>query len=589
MTTRDTTTIRTSRASKDTHPTSLISRAISGSSVAGHAFEPAPNQTLSDYLASFDIDALRNELLTPEADGFIGNAYEACVGRHLRAGHGEALVLVHEDEHGNVSELSYAELDGLSARMATALATQGVGPGDRVACMLSRTPELMIALAATWRLGAVYQPLFTAFGPDALEYRLMRAETRVVITETGQRSKFDALERYPPIICVRREDEALQGADLDWHALMQSEPLSQPPVQLSSEAPFLQMFTSGTVGKPKGVAVTLNALPAFWLYQRLAVDLRPGERFWNMADPGWAYGLYYAITGPLLLGATTYFMQSPFTAEGGLAFMERHRIDNFAAAPTAYRMLKASGVCEGAFERLNLRVASSAGEPLNTEVVGWVERELGCTVMDHYGQTETGMTCCNHHALAHEIVVGSVGFPLPGYRLAVLDAEYRELPPGEPGVLAVDIACSPAHFFAGYTWQEKQPCVEGYYLTGDVVVAEADGRFTFAGRDDDIITTAGYRVGPADVENAILVHPAVAESAAIGKPDDIRGEIIKAYVVLRDGHVGSEALADEIRQSVRQRLSGHSYPREIAFVDSLPKTPSGKIQRFLLRAEARED
>ncbi|MGO2414878.1 MAG: AMP-binding enzyme, partial [Cobetia crustatorum] len=145
------------------------------------------------------------------------------------------------------------------------------------------------------------------------------------------------------------------------------------------------------------------------------------------------------------------------------------------------------------------------------------------------------------------------------------------------------------HFFAGYTWQEKQPCVEGYYLTGDVVVAEPDGRFTFAGRDDDIITTAGYRVGPADVENAILAHPAVAESAAVGKPDDIRGEIIKAYVVLRDGHVGSETLADEIRQSVRQRLSGHSYPREVAFVDSLPKTPSGKIQRFLLRAEARED
>lgn len=554
--------------------------------------QPAASQTLSDYLAAFDIQALRDELFTTPLDadgeGELGNAYEACVGRHLRAGQGERIALVHEDEQGRVRELSYAQLDEQSARMAAALKAQGVMAGQRVACMLSRTPELMIALAATWRLGAVYQPLFTAFGTDALDYRLSRAETQIVITETSQRSKFTELARHPVIICVRGEGDALEAGDLDWQTLMQSEPLTEPPVWLPAEAPFLQMFTSGTVGKPKGVAVALNALPAFWLYQRLAVDLRPGERFWNMADPGWAYGLYYAITGPLLLGATTYFMQAPFSAEGGLAFMERHRIDNFAAAPTAYRMLKASGLGEGAFERLNLRVASSAGEPLNTEVVGWVARELGCAVMDHYGQTETGMTCCNHHALAHEVVVGSVGFPLPGYRLAVLDAEYRELPPGEPGVLAVDIARSPAHFFAGYTWQEKQPCVEGYYLTGDVVVAEPDGRFTFAGRDDDIITTAGYRVGPADVENAVLVHPAVAESAAVGKPDALRGEIIKAYVVLRDGHVGSDELAEEIRASVRQRLSAHSYPREIDFVDSLPKTPSGKIQRFLLRAQARE-
>jgi acetyl-CoA synthetase len=551
--------------------------------------QPAASQTLSEYLEHFDIDALRDELLTSSGQGHMGNAFDACIGRHLRAGQGERIALVHEDEHGKVRTLSYAELDLESARMATALAAQGVGPGERVACMLSRTPELLIALAATWRLGAIYQPLFTAFGTDALAYRLSRAETSVVITESGQRAKFRALASHPPIICVRGEGEALDEGDLDWQALMQSEPLAQPPVQLPSDAPFLQMFTSGTVGKPKGVAVALNALPAFWLYQRLAVDLRPGERFWNMADPGWAYGLYYGITAPLLLGATTYFMQAPFSAQGGLDFLQRHAIDNFAAAPTAYRMLKASGLGEGAFERLTLRVASSAGEPLNTEVVGWVARELGCTVMDHYGQTEVGMVCCNHHALAHEVVIGSVGFPLPGYRLAVLDAEYRELAPGEPGVLAVDIANSPAYFFSGYTWQEKQPCVEGYYLTGDVVVAEPDGRFTFAGRDDDIITTSGYRVGPADVENAILAHPAVAESAAVGKPDDLRGEIIKAYVVLRNGHVGDEALAEAIRSEVRQRLSGHSDPREISFVDSLPKTPSGKIQRFLLRAEAREE
>ncbi len=209
--------------------------------------------------------------------------------------------------------------------------------------------------------------------------------------------------------------------------------------------------------------------------------------------------------------------------------------------------------------------------------------------MDHYGQTETGMTCCNHHALDHPKPVGGMGMPLPGYRLAVLDAEYNELPVGEPGVLGVDIAASPAHFFPGYTWQEKEPFAEGYYLTGDVVVREADGTFCFAGRNDDIITTSGYRVGPTDVENTVMTHPAVAESAAVGKPDSIRGEVIKSYVVLRDGFEPSDALADEIRQRVKDRLSSHAYPREIEFVETLPKTPSGKIQRFKLRAEAADN
>ena len=305
-----------------------------------------------------------------------------------------------------------------------------------------------------------------------------------------------------------------------------------------------------------------------------------------MADPGWAYGLYYAITGPLLLGGTTHFCEAGFTAEGALDFMRRHRISNFAAAPTAYRLMKASGLFDDAHRTLELRAASSAGEPLNSEVVTWVEKSLGCPVMDHYGQTETGMTCNNHHALGHPKHVGAMGVPMPGYRLAILDAEYKELPPGEPGVLAVDIENSPAFFFPGYTWQEKHPFAEGYYLTGDVVIRNEDGTFQFAGRDDDIITTAGYRVGPTDVENSVMTHPAVAESAAVGQPDEIRGEIIKSYVVLRDGFEASEQLADEIRQQVRERLSTHAFPRVIEFVEELPKTPSGKIQRFKLRADA---
>ncbi|MGQ4877421.1 AMP-binding protein [Billgrantia sp. LNSP4103-1] len=537
----------------------------------------------SAYLERFSIDEVIARL-DDHGDGKF-NAFESCCGRHLRAGRGEVMALIHEDTQGNVNRLTYAELEERSARLAGWFAERGLGVGDRIACMLPRSPELLVAVLATWRIGAVYQPLFTAFGPDAVDYRLGRADTRLVITDHANRFKFDGLSQCPPVLAVGGPSEG-HAADLDWSGALSHSPVQANPPRLPPEAPFLQMFTSGTVGKPKGVAVPLSGMPAFALYMELAIDLRETDRFWNMADPGWAYGLYYAIAGPLLLGVTTHFCEAGFSAEGALAFMHRHRITNFAAAPTAYRLMKASGLFDDAHRSLELRVASSAGEPLNTEVVTWVERSLGCPVMDHYGQTETGMTCCNHHALEHPKHVGAMGVPMPGYRLAILDAEYNELPPGEPGVLAVDIERSPAHFFAGYTWQEKHPFANGYYLTGDVVIRNEDGTFQFAGRDDDIITTAGYRVGPTDVENTVMTHPAVAESAAVGQPDEIRGEIIKSYIVLREGFEASDELADEIRQRVRERLSTHAFPRVIEFVDTLPKTPSGKIQRFKLRADA---
>lgn len=544
-----------------------------------------PLPDYSDYLEHFSIDQMVARL-DDHQDGRL-NAFEACCGRHVRAGCGEVPALIHEDTQGVTHTLTYAELDEQSGKLAGWLVAQGLKEGDRIACMLPRSGALLIAVLATWRIGGVYQPLFTAFGPDAVDYRLGRADTKLVITDHANRYKFDGLSQCPPILAVGGASREHPN-DLDWQAAMTHAPMSSQPPRLEPTQPFLQMFTSGTVGKPKGVAVPLSAMTAFALYMELAVDLRSDDHFWNMADPGWAYGLYYAITGPLLLGVTTHFCEAGFSAEGALDFMKRHQITNFAAAPTAYRLMKASGLFDNAHQTLALRAASSAGEPLNTEVVNWVEKSLGCSVMDHYGQTETGMTCNNHHTLDHPKHVGGMGVPLPGYRLAILDAEYNELPAGEPGVLAVDIEHSPAHFFQGYTWQEKNPFVKGYYLTGDVVIRNEDGSFQFAGRDDDIITTAGYRVGPTDVENSVMRHPAVAESAAVGQPDELRGEVIKSYIVLREGYEPSHELAEAIRQQVRERLSTHAFPRIIEFVDELPKTPSGKIQRFKLRAQAAE-
>jgi acetyl-CoA synthetase len=228
---------------------------------------------------------------------------------------------------------------------------------------------------------------------------------------------------------------------------------------------------------------------------------------------------------------------------------------------------------------------------LNPEVVNWIRRRHFCEVKDHYGQTETGMTCCNFHGLAHPVKEGAMGFSSLGHRVVALNEKNEEVGVGEAGQVAIDVAASSLFHFDGYTWGEKDPFAQGYYLTGDMAINNGDGSFSFSGRDDDIITTAGYRVGPADVESSLLEHPAVAESGVVAKPDEKRGAIIKAYVVIKNDMIPADdqVLKEELQNHVRRRLSTHAFPREIEFVDELPKTPSGKIQRFILRDRARED
>lgn len=549
----------------------------------------------TDYYNNFDMNALLSEIFGEHIDDRL-NAYMACCGRHVRDGRADHAALVHEDTAGNVTRMTFGELDKASAQVANLLQSYGVKAGDKVATMLPRTPELLTVVLATWRIGAVYQPLFTAFGYDSIKYRMDKADTKVVFTNLENRSKFEDLAAQTKMVLVGGTEDAQTWGDDHYSQSMAAQPQMIEAVTLDTDAPFLQMFTSGTVGKSKGVSVPLAALTAFYLYMRYAIDLREDDQYWNMADPGWAYGLYYAITGPMLLGITTYFNEAGFDATNTRDFMVRHKITNLASSPTAFRMMKSSGVFdnkddnvdEGAYRddnaKLSLRCANSAGETLNTEVVNWVETYLDCQVKDQYGQTETGMTCCAHHALTHESPVGSMGMALPGHTLVVLGDDMTVLPDGEQGQLAVVVSQSPAFYFRGYSWNEKQAFVEDYYLTGDVVERHSDGSYWFSGRDDDIIITAGYRVGPTDVENTVLEHDAVAESAAVGVPDEVRGHTIKSYVVLKDGIKGSDEIAKEIQELVRKRLSTHAYPREVEFVTELPKTPSGKIQRFLLRS-----
>lgn len=543
--------------------------------------------TLPDYesvYGGFDSERLESEVLQGRLASGLNVCTEIC---DKWATDPERVALYHESENGTARTLTFAELQAASARFANYLTSKGVGKGHRVAGLLPRSPELLIVIAGALRAGAVYQPLFTAFGSGAISYRLERADTRMVITDATNFPKLTEVDDCPPVLCVGSENVAGDVGDFD--AVLQQQSDQFEPVAVLGSDPFLQMFTSGTVGKAKGVAVPVRALLSFYTYMKYAIDLRDEDAYWNVADPGWAYGLYYAVVGPLLMGHATHFNEQAFTPDTTYDMIRKYKITNLAAAPTAYRLLKANDDILPEGEVLGLRVASSAGEPLNPEVTNWVSSRHHCKVLDHYGQTETGMTCCNMHGLSHKERPGSMGYSMPGFRVVALNEKFEEVGENETGQVAVDVDRSPLFCFDGYTWAEKDPFKAGYYLTGDMAISHGDGTFSFSGRDDDIITTAGYRVGPADVESTLLEHPAVAESGVVGKPDEKRGSIIKAYVVIKSDFTPDDELKVALQDLVRRRLSTHAYPREVEFVSELPKTPSGKIQRFVLRKYAQEE
>lgn len=532
---------------------------------------------LEDATAGFDLERAW-DVLSGMPDAV--NACIECCDRHADA---TRIGLHWISETGEHQSWTFTALRDAAARFAGVLTEAGVKPGDRVAGLLPRTPELLVTILGTWRAGAVYQPLFTAFGPKAIAHRLTTAETRLIVTDVPNCGKLDAVEGCPATLVVGAAAHGLPNHD--FADTLAHFPATFAPVMLAADDPFLMMFTSGSTGLAKPLLVPLRALVAFIGYLRDAVDLRVSDRFWNIADPGWAYGLYYAVAGPLAMGCATTFHAGPFTAEDACKTIARFGINNLAGSPTAFRLMVAAGADVAREIVGKLRVVSSAGEPLNGEVIRWFKTNVGVAVHDHYGQTELGMVLCNHHALAHPMHKESAGYAVPGHHVVVLDDNLKELPPGEPGVLAIDRTRSPLFWFTGYHAQTTPALRGAYYLSGDIVERHADGAISFVGRADDVITSSGYRIGPFDVESALLEHPSVVDSAVIGKPDPVRTEIVKAFVVLAEGVVPTTLLMQELQRHVRQRLSAHAYPREIVFVDDLPKTPSGKLQRFLLRQD----
>jgi len=518
--------------------------------------------------------------LTGEFQGNFDTGINACVeccDRHI----GENRVALNWKRiSGQSGSCTFEELQVKSAKIANLLVAHGVRPGDRVAGLLPRIPELVALILGVLRAGAVYQPLFTAFGPKAIEHRISSSDAKIVVTDKSNRSKLDGLEDQLVIMSIDGDNN-----DVDFTTEVDKQSDSFLPVMRRGTDAFLMMFTSGTTGAPKGLKIPLRGLAGFSGYMQFALDLQPKDIFWNIADPGWAYGLYYAVVGPLLLGHQTTFNEGPFTVESTAELVQELGITNFAGAPTAYRMIIAEDSQAAKSLADNLRVASSAGEPLNPEVMRWFKQNINCDLLDQYGQTECGMVLANHHGLHHDVRPGSAGFPMPGFTLKVVDDEGNPLPQGTQGILAIDRSNSPLFFFDGYLGMEGEGWIGDYYLTGDTVEENDDGSISFVGRSDDVITSSGYRIGPFDVESCLLEHAAVSESAVVGIPDKERGEIVKAFVVLHPGYQSEDTLAEDLIQHVRNRLGKHAFPRQVKFMDSLPKTPSGKIQRFILRKE----
>jgi acetyl-CoA synthetase len=545
------------------------------------SYPPGGNRpSYLEYYHRFRTDQIVETLSGSLSTGI--NACFECCDRHAPSG---KVALEWESQDGRRASYTFGQLRDMAAKFANYLKSRGVGPGDVVAGMLPRTPELLVTILGTWRAGAVYQPLFTAFGPKAIDHRLQISGAKLIVTDPVNRSKLDEVKDLPTVAIVARTDKGERAAlgDDDFHRAMSEMGTEFAPVLRFGDDSFLLMSTSGTTGLAKGVPVPLRALLSFQVYMTQAVDLRPDDKFWNIADPGWAYGLYYSVTGPLLLGHATTFYDGPFTVESTYRIIKTHGISNLAGSPTAFRMLIAAGPEAAAPVQGQLRVVSSAGEPLNPEVIRWFAAHLDAPIYDHYGQTELGMVVNTHHGLDHAIQVGAAGLSMPGYRVVVLDGNGNEAPPNTPGELSVDLARSPLHWFCGYLNQPTPSISGGYYRTGDLAECGPDGHLSFVGRNDDVITSAGYRIGPFDVESALIEHPAVTEVGVIGRPDVERTEIVKAFVVLQKGYEPSNELTEELSQFVKKRLSAHAYPREIAYVMDLPKTPSGKLQRFILR------
>ncbi|MBK7530674.1 AMP-binding protein [Piscinibacter sp.] len=525
------------------------------------------------------------------------NIAEVCCARWARDTPA-AVAIRYEHEDGRAAQFTYADLQANANRLAHALKRLGVRRGERVAVVMPQRFETAVANMAIFQLGAVAMPLSMLFGPDALEYRLQHSEAVLaIVDESAVANLRSARPQCPTVRHVVAVGDAAGQGDIDWDAALAAERAEFTAVRTKADEAAVLIYTSGTTGPPKGALIPHRALignlsgfvcSQNWFPQDDAV-------FWSPADWAWTGGLMDALLPTLYFGREIVAYQGRFGAERALELMARHGVTHTFLFPTALKAMMKAVPRPREQHALKLRAIMSAGEAVGDTVFAWCRDALGVVVNEMFGQTEINYIVGNC-AIRWPARPGSMGRAYPGHRIAVLDDDGRECPRGTPGDVAVHRRDVHGHpdpvFFLGY-WKNDEATRakftgdpdDSWCRTGDTAVMDADGYLWYQGRSDDVFKAAGYRIGPSEVENCLVKHPAVANAAVIPKPDRERGALVKAFVVLAPGFEGNAALVEELQRHVRGKLAPYEYPKEIEFIAALPMTTTGKVQRKVLRLQ----
>ncbi len=537
-------------------------------------------------------DALADLNLTQ--DGPINIGY-LCTDRNVERGLGDKTALIHQGHGGALGKFSFIDLKELSGGWAAFLEDRGVGSLDRVCLFLDRVPELYIGFLGILKLGAVVQPLFSAFGDESLISRMEDSGAVAIITQRKHLGKVrkvrDRLPELTMVVVIDQTDahKPLRDGEVAFD-METGRNADFIPAATGAESPSVLHYTSGTTGKPKGALHVHESVLAQYLTTRDVLDLKPEDVYWCTADPGWVTGTSYGIIGPWTLGATQFVLDAGFSSAAWYQAMSDHKVSVWYTAPTAIRMLMKDGAeLVKEYDLSALRHMCSVGEPLNAEGVLWGREAFGLDFHDTFWQTETGaMMITNMPGMT--VKPGSMGKPFPAVEAAVVDADtgIRIDEPNTVGMIAVK---PPWPSMMRTYWNNSATYygkfLNGWYICGDRASIDNDGYFWFSGRDDDVINTGGHLVGPFEIESALLEHEAVAESAAIGKPDPVNMEVVKAFVALKPGFEPDDDMELSIMNFIRKKLSPLAMPQEIEFMEKLPKTRSGKIVRRMLKAKER--
>ncbi|MCY1628198.1 acetate--CoA ligase [Staphylococcus pettenkoferi] len=543
------------------------------------------NFNLQDYTETyrnFDWSEVEKAFTWSET-GKVNMAYE-CIDKHVDQGRGDKVALHYQDEQRTES-YTFTEMKERSNQAANVLKDKAnVNKGDRVFIFMPRTPELYFAFMGILKLGAIVGPLFEAFMEKAVTDRLENSEAKVIITTNTllPRISVDQLPHLETVVVV---DDDVDDDYVDFNQEMKAASTDFNMEWLNLDDGLILHYTSGSTGQPKGVLHEQRAMMVHYISGKYVLDIQEDDVYWCTADPGWVTGTSYGVFSPWLNGATNCIAGGRFSPEAWYQMIEDFKVTIWYTAPTALRMLMSAGddVIKN-YDLSSLRSILSVGEPLNPEVIKWAKDVYGLRVLDTWWMTETGGHMIVNYPTM-DIKLGSMGKPLPGIEAAIVDDQGNELPANRMGNLAIKKGW-PSMMVAIWKNPEKYDSyfIGDWYVSGDSAYKDEDGYFWFQGRVDDVIMTAGERVGPFEVESKLVEHEAVAEAGVIGKPDRVRGEIIKAFVALKEGYEPSDELKEDIRQFVKKGLAAHAAPREIEFKDKLPKTRSGKIMRRVLKA-----